>query len=457
MSAGALAVPAQAASAAAFNESAMPAGSLSPAAGPSVAQPTQRSQPARRPRADHGDARLRRKDRKELRRAALLGRSIIVGWTTRPVTVPAGSPVVDVVAVLTGGERRRRKVEVQRRAPGESVWTPVVRQRTDDQGRATLTFVAPAEGTSQFRVEVVADRKGRLVRSSARDVTAEVPEPTGVPLADYVIDASAPPQTGGPSVAVAGDIGDCGGDQYRTAQIIDWIEGPLIAPGDIAYPDGSTENFANCYDPFFGRFKGRTYPVPGNHEYRTPGAAPYFDYFGPTKGTPTAPWYSIDIGTWRIYLLDSNCEIVGCEVGSDQYTWLASQLAKPQPKCTAAVWHHPRWSSSRSGPDPLTSDLYQLLYEHGADVLLTGHLHNYERLTHLSPTGAIDALGIRNFIVGTGGRDLFGFGEPYPGSDVRSFDSHGVLRMELGPAGYRWAFLPTDPVGETDPGWALCN
>ena len=381
----------------------------------------------------------------------------IRGWQATAAAVLPGRRFSDRVAVRTGGKRIARRIEVQRKARGTSQWSRVARFRTDDKGRANLTYSAAEEGSWLFRAFVQSDRTGRGARTAKRRVDAVIPEPVGVPLAELAVPPPPPPQTRGTTIAVTGDVGACGGSQDKTAAIIDHIDGPLIVPGDVAYPDGSAADFANCYDPFFGRFRDRTFPVPGNHEYRTPAAGGYFDYFGARVGDAVDPWYSVDIGAWRFYMLNSNCDEVGCSQGGKQYEWLAGELAKPQPMCTAAVWHHPRWTSGKSGSDPTTADLYQLMYSAGGELVLTGHQHHYERFAPLSPEGVLDGNGMRQFVVGTGGQTLRSFGPETPGSEVRMRDSHGVLRMELGPSGYQWMFLPAEPWGQVDTGWGLCH
>ncbi len=258
-------------------------------------------------------------------------------------------------------------------------------------------------------------------------------------------------------VYVTGDIGQCGGAADETAALIDAAAGPLVATGDLAYPSGTSTDFANCYDPYYGHLKSVTFPVPGNHEYYSGGSA-YFDYFGSRVGTVGQPWYVVDIAGWRFYMLNSNCdEVGGCGVSSAQYTWLEEQLRHIQPACTAAVWHHPRWSSGVHGPDPSTAPLYALLADRGTDLLLTGHEHNYERFTRLDASGTADPAGIIEFVVGTGGQALREIPGLAAGSQARLADSHGVLRLTLRTSEFDWRFLPTDPQGGTDAGSERCS
>jgi hypothetical protein len=259
---------------------------------------------------------------------------------------------------------------------------------------------------------------------------------------------------------VSGDIGLCpglGGAPDQTAALIDGDAGVVVEPGDIAYPNGTDSDFADCYDPYYGQFKDITYPVPGNHEYNS-GATGYFNYFGSGVGSLAEPWYAVDIGGWRFLMLNSNCGLVGgCSAGSPQYLWLADELAGSLPECIAAVWHHPRWSSGSHGPYAGTQDLYALLADHGADLLLTGHEHDYERFAQMTAAETVDAGGIREFVVGTGGQSLRPFGSPATGSEIRLNDSRGVLRLDLGASDYTWEFLPTEAGGSTDSGSESCH
>ncbi len=186
----------------------------------------------------------------------------------------------------------------------------------------------------------------------------------------------------------AGDIGACGLPGARqTGALLERLPGTVFAAGDIAYPNGTHGQFASCYDPFWGRLKARTRPVPGNHDYRIPGAAAYYDYFGAAAGERGKGWYAYDLGGWRIYALNSN---VAEDAGSEQEAWLRADLRAHPRLCTLAYWHHARFSSGPHGTSTRTAALFHALYDAGADVLLVGHDHDYERFTPQSPTGAAD-------------------------------------------------------------------
>jgi acid phosphatase type 7 len=239
----------------------------------------------------------------------------------------------------------------------------------------------------------------------------------------------------------AGDVADCAasGDE-ATAALLDGIEGTVFTTGDNAYPDGTLQQYLECYDPTWGRHKARTRPVPGNHEYYTPNAAGYFAYFGAAVGSPGAAWYSYDLGEWHLIALDSELPVAP---GSAQEQWLRADLAAHPARCTLAYWHRPRFSSAQHGNDVRMESLWQALFDAGADVVLAGHDHVYERFAPQRPDGTADAArGIRQLTIGTGGRDLYVFRTPKPNSEVRYNQTHGVLKLTLERGGYAWDFIP---------------
>jgi hypothetical protein len=263
------------------------------------------------------------------------------------------------------------------------------------------------------------------------------------------------------TVLAAGDIASCasGGDE-ATANLLDQRPHALVVTlGDNVYESGTAAEFRDCYDPSWGRHKGRTRPALGNHEYGVFRAGGYYGAFGSAAGEPPLGWYSYDLATWHIIVLNSNCEVVGCALGGTQERWLREDMGAHPARCTLAVWHHPRWSSGTThGPTPAVAPLYQALHDAGVDVLLSGHEHNYERFAPLDPAGNFDpARGVRQFVVGTGGRSHYPFGPPHNGSQVRNDNTFGLLVLTLRPTSYDWQFVPEAGKTFTDAGSGTCH
>jgi len=260
-------------------------------------------------------------------------------------------------------------------------------------------------------------------------------------------------------VLAAGDIASCksNGDE-ETARLLEELPGEILALGDLAYPGGSAREFAECYVPSWGRHKARTYPTPGNHDYRTKGAEPYFAYFGASAGRPDQGWYSFELGPWHVVSLNSNCdEIGGCSPSSAQGRWLAADLAAHPTDCTLAYWHHARFNSgSKHGNTKEMAAFWDILQQHRADLILSGHEHVYERFAPQNAAGRADPNGIRQFTVGTGGASLRGFGTIQPNSEAHSGAAHGVLKLTLHPASYDWEFVPVAGADYSDRGSASC-
>jgi hypothetical protein len=263
------------------------------------------------------------------------------------------------------------------------------------------------------------------------------------------------------TLLAAGDIASCAsqGDE-ATAALLDARPNAVIATlGDNVYENGTAAEFANCYDPTWGRSKGRTHPAIGNHEYGVFRAGGYYAAFGAAAGEPPLGWYSYDLATWHIIVLNSNCDVVGCAFGGTQERWLREDMGLHPAQCTLAVWHHPRWSSGTThGPNTAVGPLYTALHDAGVEILLTGHEHNYERFQPLDPAGQFDpARGVREFVVGTGGRSHYPFGPPAVGSEVRNDNTYGILALTLRPNSYQWQFVPEAGKTFTDSGSANCH
>jgi hypothetical protein len=264
-----------------------------------------------------------------------------------------------------------------------------------------------------------------------------------------------------PVLVGAGDIASCSssGDE-ATAKLLSGIPGTVYTTGDNVYEDGTASEFADCYDSSWGRYKARTRPSVGNHEYQTPKASGYFGYFGAAAGDPDKGYYSYDLGGWHVISLNSMCEEVGgCGAGAPMVTWLKNDLAANPTRCTLAYFHHPLFSSgSEHGNDPKMRPSWDALYAAGAEVVLNGHDHDYERFGPQTPDGDADPSGgIREFVVGTGGNSLYAFLPPQPNSQVRNVNTYGVLKLTLHPDSYEWKFVPVAGKTFTDSGSDNCH
>ena len=255
-----------------------------------------------------------------------------------------------------------------------------------------------------------------------------------------------------PVIVAAGDICSSARDCAPTAALLDRIDPDrVLTLGDNAYDDGSPSQFMNYYAPNWGRFKSKTSPTPGNHEYHTSGARGYFDYFG---ARAPAEYYSFDLGTWHVISLNSEVSISS---GSAQETWLRADLAAHPSECILAYWHRPRFSSgSRHGSSSRFVPLWSALLAAGADVVLNGHEHNYERFARQDANGSAHPQGIRQFVVGTGGAVLYPFDTPIANSEVRNSTTFGVLKLVLHASSYEWTFVPVAGASFTDSGSSAC-
>jgi hypothetical protein len=273
----------------------------------------------------------------------------------------------------------------------------------------------------------------------------------------------------------AGDIARCNaeGDEL-TARIVDSIlladslagvEDVVFTLGDNAYTSGSTLQWTHCFTPSWGDSRKRIMrnirPAPGNHEYYTTGADPYYKYFGERAGPPGKGYYSYDHGAWHVVVLNS--EIVVNEGFTQaeqdaQLEWLKEDLQKHRKDCTVAYWHHPRFASGRHGSNVKVQGLWEMLYQNNVDLVLTGHEHHYERFLPQTATGVLDTLkGIPSIVIGTGGADLRGLRRPIaPNSAARIEGHYGVLVLTLGAKEWRSAFVGTNGV-VWDPSGGRCH
>lgn len=261
---------------------------------------------------------------------------------------------------------------------------------------------------------------------------------------------------------IVGDVADCEeNDHQAVAALLAGLPGTIAIAGDVSQEKGTAEQYRDCVDPALGPLKARIRPVPGNHDYLTPGAKPYFDYFGAAAAERGKGWYSYEVGAWHVIAMNSNCaELRGCGPGSEQYRWLEADLAAHAPRCTLAYWHHPVLTSGLHGPDSGgMAAIWRLLYGAGVDLVIAGHDHHYERLKPADATGKPDeAFGIRSFIVGTGGGVLYPFFLPSPlASEMKNGTSNGVLSLALRADSYGWEFLPVGRGTLRDSGAGSCH
>lgn len=325
---------------------------------------------------------------------------------------------------------------------------------------------------SQGAAPTEASSASTAASTSVPTSTTSTPSPTTAA-------ATMPPTTPAPAttapadpvIAAAGDIAcapeieafqDLAGTEAEChmAQVSDLLVGgdhaAVLALGDLQYEEGAAAAFAASYDPTWGRVKDITLPAIGNHEYGTGGDG-YFQYFGAAAGEPGMGWYGVDVGAWHLVALNSNCTVVDCAAGSDQEQWLRAELAAHPAACTLVYWHHPRFSSGLHGSDPALADLYRAADEGGADVVLSGHDHHYERFAPQDADGNATPDGPRQFVVGTGGRNHYPVLATVSNSEVHDDVTFGVLELTLRADGYDWRFVPDATGTFTDTGSADCR
>jgi Tol biopolymer transport system component len=336
---------------------------------------------------------------------------------------------------------------------GAPAWSP--------DGRR-IVFTAGAPGRRRL---LVMRAGGRAVRAIGRTALGAAPDwqPAGL---DPVIAAAGDVACDPSDPAFAGGAGTI--DRCRARQTYDLLLtmdlAAVLVLGDAQEADGRLAAYRNAFDATWGRLGGLLRPVLGNHDYGTPDAAGYFDYFGARAGTRGEGWYSFDVGAWHVVALNSQCGPQGaratgtvCAPGSPQERWLRADLAAHPHGCTLAVFHHPRFSSGTPGRDEAVLPLWQALYDGGADVVLNGHDHAYERFAPQDPAGALDPVhGVREFVAGTGGHSHQRSTFPEPNTELRDAIDFGVLRLTLRPAGYDWAFVAEGGV-IVDSGTGACH
>ena len=278
--------------------------------------------------------------------------------------------------------------------------------------------------------------------------------------------SSQPSLVGETAVLVgAGDIASCRDPEgaQATARLLEKIPGTVFVTGDLAYERGSAAEFKTCYGPTWGEFKARTRPTPGNHEYADGRAAGYFQYWGEQAGPAGKGYYSYDLGSWHIIALNTNCSygaVGGCGFGSPQEVWLKQDLATHPDGCVLAYGHHPLFSSGILRYHAMHQELkpfWEDLYAAQASIVIAGHEHSYERFAPQNPAGEADPdHGIREFVVGTGGRSHNPFGFAIKNSEVRNASTFGVLKLRLSPGRYAWQFIAVEGKTFNDSGSGPC-
>lgn len=318
-----------------------------------------------------------------------------------------------------------------------------------------------------------------IVGCSSDPATAPAPSATTVVTGTVASDTTAAPTTAAPvtepppvRVVAVGDIacdpasehfgaGAGDADFCHMRATSDLVVGQgydaFLALGDLQYENGTFEAFQASYDPTWGRVKDITRPAPGNHEYNTPLAAGYYQYFGAAAGDPAKGYYSYDIGSWHFVALNSNCGVVSCDAGSEQEQWLRADLAAHPTACTIAYWHHPLFSSGEHGANPSVAPLYAAADELGVDVVLNGHDHHYEWFEPQDASGTPSADGIRQFVVGTGGKNHYVATRAAANSAVSETNTYGVLELTLHADRYEWRFVAEAGATFRDAGSADCN
>jgi acid phosphatase type 7 len=266
------------------------------------------------------------------------------------------------------------------------------------------------------------------------------------------------PAAGSPALIGAGDICVTGSlaDAQATAALIAARPNDIVfTAGDNSNETGSATQYSDCFGKSWGAFKGRTHPVPGNHDYMTSGAGPYYSYFGAAAGPAGKGYYSYDLANnWHVVALNAICsEVGGCGAGSPQETFLRADLAANAGKHIVAIWHIPAFSSGgEHGNNETYTDWWRDLYAAHAEIVINGHDHDYERFTLQSPSGQADLNGIREFVVGTGGAGQREFGTIRANSKVRNTGALGVLELTLGARSYSWRFIPVAGTTFSDSG-----
>jgi hypothetical protein len=385
--------------------------------------------------------------------------------TSRTWTIDTAPPAVTLATPANGSSSAWPKPTFTGTAGTASGDTPSVAvmlySGTSTSGSPIETMVATPGSDGGYTTSVAAFRKPGTYTARTEQLDAAGNMGHSAPHTFSITD---------PVLLAAGDIASCedGGGDEATSDILMAHPDALVAPlGDTTYINGTAAEFANCYAPSWGRALGRTFPTVGDHEYGTPSASGYFDYFrerllpfGPDAVDPAKGMYSYDVGAWHVVVLNSNCvQVGGCTAGSPMEQWLRADLAAHPTNCTLAYWHHPRFSSGgQHGSDSRIQPFFQALYDAGVEVVLNGNEHVYERFAPQTAAGVADPTqGVRQFTVGTGGYFFYQFGTILPNSEARSTNVYGVIKLSLHASGYDWEFLPEAGRTYADSGSGSCH
>ena len=309
-----------------------------------------------------------------------------------------------------------------------------------------------ADKTYRYRVRA-RDAAGNRSQVSRRVVASTATSVVVAAAGDIACDPSDPNYHGGTGTSTA-----CR-QRYTSDLLVNGDYDAVLALGDLQYDSGSLSDFNAVYDPTWGRVKSITYPVVGNHEYGQSGASGYFDYFGSRAGPRGKGYYSFNLASWHIVAINSNCGEVSCSANSPQEQWLRADLAAHPADCTLAMWHHARWSSGHDGDNTFMQAMWADLVAADAEIVLSGHSHDYERFAPQDANGNLDASGgVRQFVVGTGGAFFTGFGSTIdPNSQTHQNNTFGVLKLTLRPDAYDWRFVPEAGKSYSDSGTTACH
>ena len=372
------------------------------------------------------------------------------GWTETGITF-ANAPSVGPLVAKTG-------------AFSAGTWTAIdVTSAVNAGGLVYLAIVDPSATAISLASRESADSPTlALTIGGAGNTPAPSPTPTATAGSSTVPTPSAtrttpPPSEGDPVLIGAGDICVTSviGNAGATAKLIEARPtAGVFTLGDNSNESGTASQYTGCYAKTWGAFLNRTRTTIGNHDCMTgSGCAPYYAYFGAAAGPAGKGYYSYELANnWHVIVLNSQgTEVGGTGAGSPQETWLRADLAANAGKHIIAMWHIPVFTSGLLSRSAYTV-WWQDLYAAGADLVLDGHDHLYERFALQSPAGKADLSGIREFIVGTGGASPQSFGTTAANSQVRNTGTFGVLQLTLHAHSYDWQFIPIAGSTFTDSG-----